>query len=213
MFRSAQAALVVILVCFGIMQIPGQPQYAPLPSSVATQPEAILPVPDSDEIWSAIAELEASQKKLTGRVAQLEAAKKVAAVVPAVNYPAVSSPAAKSGGSTGGYTQSYSPRWQSNDGRTLRQHAIEIHGFDPSLSDAQLAQMHDAYHDEHGGMPPRIAPRYVPQYQPATISRSRSVQYSAGTSSCPGGVCPTSRSVQVHSSGGVFGFGIVGRRR
>lgn len=65
MFRSAQAALAVILICFGIMQIPGQPQYAPLPSSMATQPEAILPVPDSDELWSAIRELE-------GRVTELE---------------------------------------------------------------------------------------------------------------------------------------------
>lgn len=214
MFRSAQAALAVILICFGIMQIPGQPQYAPLPSSVATQPETILPVPDSDEIWAAI-------EKLEGRVDALESARKVAASVPAVSCPngqcpngqcpVVTTTVQRIVPSVSVTRSSYSPRWHNNDGKSLRDHMIQDHGYDPSLSTAQMAAQHDAYHDRYGPAPPRATASYAAQYQPAM--RSRSVQYSAGVSNCPGGVCPTSRSVQVQSSGGVFGFGVVGRRR
>lgn len=58
MIRSALSALVVILICFGIMQIPSQSDSLPLPSASATPPVTILPVPDSDEIWLAIRSLE-----------------------------------------------------------------------------------------------------------------------------------------------------------
>lgn len=182
-----------------------------------TSPQAM---PDSDELWTAVRELEDTQKKLTARVAQLEAAKKVAAAMPAVNYPSASSVTVASGGSTGGYTQSYSqsysPRWHNNDGKSLRDHMIQDHGFDPSLSTEQMAMQHDAYHDQYGPSPPtrsvtRTRQLTYPQYQPAM--RSRSVQVQSSGSSCPGGVCPTSRSVQVQSSGGLLGFGILGRRR
>lgn len=99
----------------------------------------------------------------------------------------------------------YQPRWHNYDGRTARQHAIESHGFDPSLSDAQLARLHDAYHDQYGEHPPTAAPVYR--------SRSTVVQ-SPMTSNCPGGVCPTtSRTTTVQSGGGLMGFGILGRRR
>ncbi len=169
-----------------------------LSSTVFAAPPAILPVPDASEIWTAIESLEV-------RVARLEkqSASVAVEVLPSVAVkPAVvvkSAPAA------------YAPRWHSNDGRSLRQHAIEIHGMDPNLSDAELARQHDAWHDHNGPIAPRTSAAYSQQWQPAT--RSRSVQFSSGTSNCPGGVCPTSRSVNVQSSGGMFGFGIVGRRR
>jgi len=179
MIRSALSALAVILVCFGIMQIPSQSDSLPLPSASATPPVTILPVPDSDEIWLAIRSLEDRVEILE----QPKAEPTVSVVEPG---------------------KAYNARWSSNDGRTLRQHAIEIHGFDPSMSDEQIARQHDAYHDVHGGMPPRIAPAYR--------SRTTTVQ-SPYVSSCPGGVCPTSRTSTVQSSGGVFGFGVFGRRR
>ena len=69
MIRSALAALAVIIVCVGIMQIPGQPDTLPLPSANATPPTptplTICPMPDSDELWTAIHILE-------DRVAELE---------------------------------------------------------------------------------------------------------------------------------------------
>lgn len=95
---------------------------------------------------------------------------------------------------------SYTPRWRNYDGRSLRDHAIEVHGFDSSWSDADLAAAHDAWHDTNGGDPP-------------TALRSKSVVMSRSTSNCPGGVCPTtSRARVVQSRGGLLGFGILGRR-
>lgn len=95
----------------------------------------------------------------------------------------------------------YTPRWRNYDGRSLRDHGVEVHGFDPSWSTAQIAAAHDAWHDANGGEPP-------------TASRSRSVAVSS-SSTCPGGVCPTttSRTRAVASRGGLFGFGLLGRRR
>ncbi len=67
MIRSALAALAVIIVCVGIMQIPGQSDTLPLPTVSATPPSpiTICPMPDSDELWTAIHILE-------DRVAELE---------------------------------------------------------------------------------------------------------------------------------------------
>lgn len=93
----------------------------------------------------------------------------------------------------------YQPRWRNNDGRSLKQHTLEVHGFDPSLSDAELYAMHDAWHDANGGDPP---------------TRSRSVYKSVSSGDCPGGVCPVpSRTVVRQSRGGLLGFGVLGRRR
>jgi len=93
---------------------------------------------------------------------------------------------------------SYNARWHNYDGRTARQHAVETHGFDPSLSDAQLAAQHDAYHDQYGGDPP-------------TANRSRSVQMSYSKKQCPYGGCPPQRSTWVQSKGGLLGFGFFGK--
>lgn len=96
-----------------------------------------------------------------------------------------------------------SPKWMNTDGRTLRNHMVEVHGFSTSMSDGAMIQAHDAWHDQNGGEPPSPA-----------RSRSRTVTYSS--SSCPGGVCPApgvTRSYNVQSNGGIFGFGILGRRR
>ena len=163
----------------------------------ASEPE-ILPVPDSSQIWNAIESLE-------DRVARLE--KQPVAVVAVPVAPKV----VRSSVVVTSVPQSYSARWHSNDGRSLRQHAIEVHGFDPGLSDAQLAAQHDAYHDVHGGdSPPRVNVSW--SNPPAVRTRTTTVQ-SAYVSECPGGVCPTSRTTTVQSSGGLLGFGIFGRRR
>lgn len=217
MVRSALSALAVVLVCFGIMQIPGHPDSLPLPSASGISPiENILPVPDSDEIWSAIEKLEA-------RVESLESAKKVAASAPSVSCPSGQCPNGMCPATSttvvrsapvvrSQVTSSYTGRWHNNSGMSDRDHAIMEHGFDPNLSDAELARMHDSYHDQYGPASPRSTGQYTQRYSPAAFSRSVTVQ-SPYASNCPGGQCPTSRSMSVQSSGGVFGFGIFGRRR
>lgn len=91
-------------------------------------------------------------------------------------------------------------RWRNYDGLTPRAHAVEVHGFDSSLSDKQLAALHDAWHDANGGDPP-------------AAMRSRSVSVARASNDCPGGVCPVrSRSTVVSSRGGLLGFGVLGRR-
>ena len=160
----------------------------------ASEPE-ILPVPDVSQIWTAIESLEQ-------RVERLE--KQTTAPTPVVvaKAPVVVK-------ATPVVTSSYTARWHSNDGRSPRQHAIEVHGFDPNLSDAQLATQHDAYHDTFGGA--SLTARVTWSAPPAMRTRTTTVQ-SPFVSSCPGGVCPVNRSTTVQSSGGVFGFGILGRR-
>jgi hypothetical protein len=76
----------------------------------------------------------------------------------------------------------YQPRWQNYDGKSRMQHAVEDHGMDISgKSQAQILAEMDAYHDQYG---------------PGHPVKSRVMN-----SSCPGGVCPTGRSVQTRSSG------------
>lgn len=107
-------------------------------------------------------------------------------------------------------TVSYSPRWSNNDGLPLDVHAIQVHGFSPTLSSAELARQHDAWHDANGGDPPASRSRS------RTVTYSSPVTYSGTMSNCPGGICPepsVTRSRNVQSSGGLFGFGILGRRR
>jgi hypothetical protein len=193
MIRSALSAFAVVAVCFAIMQVPGQHESLPMPSASATPPATILPIPDSDELWLAVHSLE-------DRVEALEIRPECPCPAVSVVEPVKAEPVVAQSQSF-----TYVPRWSSNDGRTLRQHAIEVHGIDPGLSDAEMARQHDAYHDRFGGMPPRILP---------TASRARTVTVqSPYVSSCPGGVCPVNRMTTVQSSGGVFGFGILGRRR
>lgn len=105
---------------------------------------------------------------------------------------------------------SYSPRWSNNDGLPLDVHAIQVHGFSPSLSSTELARQHDAWHDANGGDPPTSRSRS------RTVTYSSPVTYSGTMSNCPGGVCPApsvTRTRNVQSSGGLFGFGVLGRRR
>ena len=144
---------------------------------------SVLPVPDSSQIWTAIESLEQRVDRLEKQTTA--ATPVIISAAPAVSY-------------------SYTARWHNNSGMSDRDHAINEHGFDPNLSDAELARQHDAYNDRYGPASPRFAP--------AMRSRTVTVQ-SPYVSSCPGGVCPTSRSVSVQSSGGVFGFGVFGRRR
>lgn len=129
-------------------------------------------------------------------------------------------PQSSSGGSTGAPKVSYgstggaaykassytTPKWTNNDGRTLRNHIVEVHGLSPAMSDGELIAAHDAWHDNNGGDPP------------AARSRSRSVTQTYMLSGdCPGGICPapmaTTRTRTVQSRGGLFGFGVLGRRR
>lgn len=65
MIRSVLSALAVVVLCFAILQIPGKPETVQLPSATATPPLNLLPVPDSDELWTAVHLLE-------DRVADLE---------------------------------------------------------------------------------------------------------------------------------------------
>lgn len=163
---------------------------------------AVLPVPDSSQIWTAIESLEQRvdrlEKQSVAKVAAVTVAAPVRVAQTVSNCPNGVCPIPAR--TVTRSVSSYSPRWQNHDGQSLRDHAIREHGFSSNLSDAQLFQMHDAYHDQYGGA------------SPAMRSRSVTVQ-SPYVSSCPGGQCPTSRSVSVQSSGGVFGFGVFGRRR
>lgn len=79
-------------------------------------------------------------------------------------------------------TTTVQPRWINHDGLSLRDHIIQVHGLDPSLSDAELIAAHDAWHDQYGGAPPTQV----------MGSGSRTIRYSTTRSSCPGGRCPTS---------------------
>lgn len=83
---------------------------------------------------------------------------------------------------------SYQARWTNNDGLSPRDHAVLAHGFDPSLSDAQLAAMHDAYPDQYGGTNPAgqyrsytsttytIQPTYAARTPIRNILRNRPVR-------------------------------------
>lgn len=130
------------------------------------------------------------------------------------SYPAVASYGYGSAGSYGSagagalsrasasYPPSRSaPRWRNNDGRTLAAHATQVHGF-PAMPAAQLYEAHDSWHDIHGG--------------PAPVMPT--AQGGVPAANCPGGVCPlpntgtgTVRGA-VRRSGGLLGFGVVGRR-
>lgn len=182
---------------------------------------AAMPIPD--DLEPDVRAIEAKQAELEKRIAELEQAKtaaaKSAASCPcpdgACPCPVTTKPAAVQGRTTSrtvtssgpvNYAPSYTARWQSNDGRSLQDHATQVHGFNPNLSDAQLAAQHDAYHDQYGGASPSTAMR----------SRSVTVQSPFTTSNCPGGQCPTagrSRAATVQRSGGLLGFGILGRKQ
>lgn len=43
MIRSAVSAFVVVCLCFAIMQVPGSPQYAPVPVAAAKPPIFVMP--------------------------------------------------------------------------------------------------------------------------------------------------------------------------
>jgi hypothetical protein len=93
-------------------------------------------------------------------------------------------------------SSTYVARWQNYDGRSLRDHGIAVHGFDPSWTTAQIAAAHDAWHDRNGGDPPSAS-----RTRTRTVSRSYSTaKYSSW---CPGGVCPTSNT---YTRRGLFGI-------
>jgi hypothetical protein len=177
-------------------------------------PKSMVAMPDSDEVWKAIRDLEESRDELAAKVSQLDAARNATKS----SYPAAS--ASGGGGSSGTYaakpaatTGTYRARWTNHDGLSERDHGIIMHGLDPNMSDEEMAMARDAYHDTYGPGHNVATSVNVNWSRPqATRSRTTSVQ-SPYTSSCPGGVCPTSRSTTVQSSGGLLGFGILGRRR
>lgn len=78
-------------------------------------------------------------------------------------------------------------RWTNHDGLSPREHAIQVHQFPSHLSDAQLAAMHDAWHDINGSHPPTqsgaLAARLL-----STDNRYRHVEVSRRV--CPPGGCP-----------------------
>lgn len=173
-------------------------------------------VPDTEELEQRIAKLES-------RIETLEKQRVTAA------YPASSSPTV-SYGSSGGTSSSapvvsygstgtpvistsstpvvatvntYTPRWTNYDGLSKRQHAEVYHGVSTAgMTAAQIAMTLDHDHDTFGGGHP-----------PAMRTRSTTV---SSLQNCPGGVCPvpsTTRTTTVQSRGGLFGFGVLGRRR
>lgn len=201
---------------------------------------ALEAMPDSDELWTAVKALEAKQAELEAKVAQLEALKTSSAVK--ATSGGSTGGGSTGGGSAGGYTQivqgtqstqttgSYSPRWTNSDGRSLRDHMIDEHGFDPSLTTAQMVAMHDAYHDQYGPASPNLGARTsnvaVQLASPTSGMTGRTVTRTRSnvTNDCPGGSCPVtsggfsgssgmSRSVNVQSRGGLLGRGIIRFRR
>lgn len=217
MIRSAMSAFGVIALCFAIMQVPSSK--APIASvSAHSEPAAVLPVPDSDELWHAISALEE-------RVAELESR-------PACPCP-VEQPKAQPVAKAAVTKAPYKARWVNHDGLSFRDHGIMVHGLSPSLSDEEMASQRDAYHDQYGGGhshvgSPAVAVQRTVSNCPGgvcpvnTVNVSRTASSQAGytgvtvqrsVSNCPGGVCPTSRTTTVQRSGGLFGFGLLGRRR
>lgn len=203
MIRSAMSAFGVIALCFAIMQVPSSK--APIASvSAHSEPAAVLPVPDSDELWNAISALE-------DRVAELESR-------PACPCP-VEKPKTQPVAKAAVTKAPYKARWVNHDGLSFRDHGIIVHGLSPSLSDEEMASQRDAYHDQYGGGHSHVGSSVVsncpggvcPVNSSSGLARNVTVQRSV--SNCPGGVCPTSRTTTVQRSGGVFGFGLLGRRR
>lgn len=156
-------------------------------------------------VATAVAKLESRVKKLEdaseAEKAKAKAKPQVAAKAPVVVTPPpiiTSTPAFV-------VEQSYTGRWKNNDGRSARNHAIEVHGFDPSLSNSELARLHDSWHDMNGSQPP------------TGIVRQRTRTFTVtprSTSDCPGGVCPAPGFQRtVTSSGGWYLGKNLGRRR
>lgn len=216
MIRSALAVFAVILSSVALIHIPGQPDSLPLPAAMASPPElyAELPAPVPDPVANMVYDCDCDCDALEARVAALESvvaevAKKKTAEVPqatktaaAATCPSGQCPVSNRAAAVvySPPSESYTPRWQNYDGLSFRQHAEQMHGINTAgLSDAEVGRMRDHDHDTYGGGHP-------------AAMRQRTVQYSTGSSNCPGGVCPT-RTTTVQSRGGVFGFGILGRRR
>lgn len=108
-------------------------------------------------------------------------------------------------GGSGTYSGGYSGRWMNYDGMSKRDHATIVHGINTNgMSDSQVALEIDLDHDTYGGGHP-----------PAMRSRTvmNTTAYASGD--CPDGVCPVNgqRTVVKSTRGGLFGFGIIGRRR
>ncbi|MCC7334425.1 MAG: hypothetical protein IT422_04995 [Pirellulaceae bacterium] len=214
-------------------------RFVALANALPPQSAAPTAMPDSDELWTAVRALEAKQAELDAKVKELETLKaslKAATVTTtSAAYPSAGGAlqAVTSGGSSGGVSvtttsQSYSPRWTNNDGKSLRDHMIQDHGFDPSLSTPQMAMQHDAYHDQYGPASP-VGTQYrnvaAQLSAPSSGMTGRTVTRTRSnvTSSCPGGNCPVngnsfgssgmSRSVNVQSRGGLLGRGVFRFRR
>lgn len=109
-------------------------------------------------------------------------------------------------GSSGGNVASvsrgsYSPRWFNNDGRTARNHAVQVHGFDPSLSDDQLAILHDQWHDQYGSAhsvsSSYVSSGYAPVVSSVITSSPRRSYSTTSVSTCPPGGCPVGVSSTV----------------
>ncbi len=126
-------------------------------------------------------------------------------------------------------TSRYMPRWDNNDGLSGRDHAEKMHGINTAgLTDDQIAMMRDRDHDLFGpGHPDEMRKRnqastgsqfisqrtrssstisdnYVPMQKYSTTSYQTS-----SFSTCPPGGCPGTQA----RSGGLLGFGLLGRKR
>lgn len=101
----------------------------------------------------------------------------------------------------------YTARWQNYDGLTFRQHAEQMHGINTAgMSDSEVGRLRDQDHDMYGGgHPAAMRARTVNKY----------VEVSSSGEPCPNGWCPPRNSQlgTVNTRGGLFGFGILGRRR
>lgn len=102
----------------------------------------------------------------------------------------------KSGGSN---SSPVKPKWINHDGRSLIDHIKTVHGGPSNASDAELIQLHDSWHDAHGGAQPA-----APSSDGGIPSRYAS---SVVTQNCPGGYCPS----PTYSRPRIFRGGLLGR--
>lgn len=159
-----------------------------------------VPVPSAGVMASSVgASIESILVRLDAVEARLDALAPVASAPVAAASPVVSRSVVVAS-SPVVVSSSYVGRWSNNDGLSRRDHAVHAHGFDASLSDAELARQHDAYHDTYGGANPAS---YNGRTSSRTVTRSVGVS-SAGYSNCPGGNCPNP-NMQPRGGGWYFG--------
>lgn len=197
MQRTIGISAAVVILFFGLMSNDD--------ATVAAKPEPKVEAPQLDlsllgDLEDSISSLETRVTKLEGQVCDCSCGPDCNCGKPEAVAPKPKVVQAKPKAVVTKTAVSVNPKWLNTDGRSLQDHMVEVHGFSQSMDTNQMIIAHDAWHDQNGGGAP-------------AVSKSRTVTYG---SSCPSGVCPApsvSRSRTVQRSGGLLGFGILGRRR